>query len=118
METLADLEYIVNESMIDDEITFTECSALRGIIDELKRSSNHAKTGTEGKKAIKKLNKELAEKHKLEEKIKQAKKLEDSVNRKRASAVKQNTKPMSALRELMLEKRLKYGYIGGNYIGK
>lgn len=56
METLADLEYIVNEYMLDDEITFQQCHQLRGIIDDMKRPDFHAKRGKIGKKKLKEIN--------------------------------------------------------------
>lgn len=61
METLADLEYIVNEYMLDGDITFQQCQHLRAIIADMKRPSNHAKHGKTGKKRVKEINKEYQE---------------------------------------------------------
>ena len=60
METLADLEYIVNEHFLDSSIDFTQCQRLRDIIDEMRRPSNHAKTTKGAKKKVKELNKQLS----------------------------------------------------------
>ena len=73
METLADLEYIVNENMLDGDITFSECQRLRSIIETLKKPDNHATKGNRAEKRFKELEKEKQrlerEKIKLEKKI-------------------------------------------------